>query len=220
MSSTSETNGPVLGVAESLLLATVLVAAFLSIPGWVMHYLPARAIYNRLGANGYGTLYDGISVLMPLLLCLAAPVRSGLVLGQWRGQTLKIVGICALPIVLTGIIYPLTSRPFSGERIGVWLVSPLAQDLLFAGYLYGVFATTFAGVVHPRVRIGRAVLVTAVFFGFMHVPNFGDMTASYVAFQLLYTSVGSAWMLLARQLTGSVLPGVMTHMAVNCIAWL
>ena len=211
---------PVLGKAESLLLAIVLVAAFHAIPAWLLRFLPARAIYDRLGANGFGTLFDGISAVMPLLLCLGARVRSGLTPGRWKGQTLKLLGICALPVALTAAVYPLTSRPFSGQRVGVWLVSPLAQDLLFAGYLYGLFEATFAGDVHPRFRIRRALFVTAAFFALWHVPNFDDMAASYVTFQLLYTSVGAAWMLLARQLTGSIIPGVATHMACNFIAWL
>lgn len=208
------------GRAESIILAIVLVAAFHAIPDWLLRFLPARAIYERLGPEGFGTLFDGISMIMPLLLCLAAPVRSGLILGLWRARTAKVIGICALPIILTAIVYPYTSRPFSGDRIGCWLISPLAQDLLFAGYLYGLFAETFSGDVHATLKIKRAVLVTAAFFALWHVPNFDAMAASYVTFQLLYTFVGSVWMLLTRQLTGSILPGVATHMAVNFIAWL
>ncbi|MCO6439189.1 MAG: CPBP family intramembrane metalloprotease [Phycisphaerae bacterium] len=102
----------------------------------------------------------------------------------------------------------------------MWLISPLAQDLLFAGYIYGLFDTVFAGYAHSRVRIRWAVLITAAYFGLWHVPNFAGMDTGYVLFQLLYTTVGGAWILLARQYTGSILPGVLTHMACNFIGWL
>lgn len=205
---------------ETLLLALVLVTAFHAIPYWLFWFLPAQQLYERLGANGYATLYDGVSGVVPLLLCLGAPSRCGFRLGTWRGHTLQVLGICALPVLLTAIVYPFTSRPFSGGRIGIWLVSPAAQDLLFTGYLYGMLNRVFAGPIHTRLPVHQAVVLTAVFFALWHVPNFGGMSASYVSFQLLYTLIGGAWLLLARQLTGSLLPGLATHMACNLIAWL
>ncbi len=207
-----------MGGPEALLLALVLVVTHHAIPMWVFSMLPARQIYDRLGSNGYGMLYYAISGVAPLILCLATPSRSGLTIGIYRGQMLRVIGICALPILLTGIIYPFTSRPFAGMGTGIWLVTPAAQDLLFAGYLYGLFRAVFPGMAHPRLRVQRAVLLTPVFFALWHTPNFGGMAASYVSFQLLYTLLGGVWMLLARQLTGSVIPGIFTHMSVNFIS--
>ncbi|MCH7632025.1 MAG: CPBP family intramembrane metalloprotease [Planctomycetes bacterium] len=205
---------------ECLLLAVVLVGAYHAIPWWGFRFLPSRAIYDRLGEDGYATLYDAMSGVMPFLLCIGFPLRSGLTFGRWEGRSLKVIGICLLPIVLTAIVYPFTSRPFNGGRIGLWLVSPLAQDLLFAGYLYGLFDEAFPGHAHRKCRVNRTVLLTAMFFALWHVPNFLGMAPTYVAFQLFYTIVGGAWMLLARQLTGSIIPGVVTHMACNFVSWL
>jgi len=131
-----------------------------------------------------------------------------------------VLGICALPVALTAIIYPFTSRPFQCVRVGVWLISPAAQDLLFTGYLYGLLDAAFPGRLIGRLPMNKAVFITASFFALWHVPNFAGMHASFVSFQLLYTFLGGARILLARQLTGSVLPGIITHMAVNFIAWL
>ncbi len=207
--------------ADSLLLALVLVSAYHAVPLWAFQrFLPARALYEGLGEQGFATLYRAVSAVVPLLLCLAAPSRCGLLLGFWRGRVLKVLGICTLPVVLTAIIYPWTSRPFSGYPISTWLVSPAAQDLLFAGYLYGLFDVTFPGHIHRRCPVNRAVFVTALFFALWHVPNFSGMPTSYVLFQLLYTFVGGAWILLARQITASIIPGLLTHMAVNFIACL
>jgi membrane protease YdiL (CAAX protease family) len=208
------------GEVETLLLALALVAAFHAVPSWVFAFLPRRQMYEALGEQGYGTLYDTATGVLPLLLCLGAPLRCGFRLGVWKDRTLKVLGVCVLPVILTGIIYPLTSRPFSGYPIGCWLVSPAAQDLLFTGYLYGLLDVAFPGPIHRRVRVNRAVLITAVFFALWHVPNFFGISTAYVCFQLLYTAIGGAWVLLARQMTGSILPGIATHMAVNFIAWL
>ena len=206
---------------QDLLLALVLTAAWHAIPFWLFLRFPsARGLHESLGEQGYWMLRYTVAGMMPLLLCLGSPSRSGLVLGGWHGRVLKALGICTLPVALTAIIYPFTSRPFSGGPISSWLVSPAAQDLLFAGYLYGLFDISFPGVAHARLRINRAVFVTSFFFALWHVPNFWGMSASYVSFQLLYVFVGGAWILLARQITGSIIPGVLTHMAVNFIACL
>lgn len=114
---------------ECLLLAVVLVAAFHAIPWWAFNFLPRRAIYDRLGENWYATLYDAITGVMPFLLCIGLPLRSGLTLGRWRGRSLKVIGICVLPVLLTAIVYPLTSRPFSGGRIGLWLAAQESRVL-------------------------------------------------------------------------------------------
>jgi membrane protease YdiL (CAAX protease family) len=206
------------GKVESLLLGVVLVAAWHAIPGWGFRFLPRRELFESLGEHGYATLYDAATVVMPLLLCLGAPIRSGLSLGRWHECRLKVAGICLLAIALTAIVYPFTSRPFSGGPIGTWLISPLAQDLLFCGYLYGILVHAFPGSVHRRIPVDRAVVLTAALFALWHVPNFWGMSATYVSFQLLYTFIGGAWVLLARQLTGSIIPGVLTHMCVNFIA--
>ena len=205
--------------AEAIVLALVLVAAFHALPQWILVFLPERQIYARLGAAGFSNLWDALSVGMPLLLCLATPARSGMLLGTWRGHAWVVIGICALPVVATAAIYPFTSQPFTHRRMGIWLISPAAQDLLFTGYLYGLLDRAFSGSIGGRVRLRYAVLLTAAFFTLWHVPNFVAIQASYVIFQLLYTFIGGAWVLLARQLTGSLVPGIATHMAVNFLAW-
>ena len=204
---------------EVLLLALVLVAAHHAIPAFAMALLPQRELYEQLGKDGYYLLWDALAVPMPLILCLAAPRRSGLRLGDWNGCVLRVLGICTLPVVLTATIYPFTSRPFEGAAVGMWLISPAAQDLLFTGYLYGLFDVAYPGTL-GRLPIRKAILITATFFALWHLPSFKSAPATYVVFQLIYTLIGGAWVLLARQLTGSILPGIATHMAVNYIAWM
>ena len=205
--------------AEAVALALVLVAAFHALPGWIVGFVPAMWMFVHLSAAGFSNLWDAVSVGMPLVLCLATPVRSGLRIGVWRGHAWAVLGICALPVVATAVIYPLTSQPFTHDRVGGWLISPAAQELLFTGYLYGLLDRAFSGSIGRRIHVRYAVPLTAVFFMLWHVANFAGIQPSYVVFQLTYTFIGGAWLLLVRQLTGSLMPGIVTHMAVNFLAW-
>lgn len=208
-----------LGKREALLLAVVLVAAHHALPVGLLRLLTAQRIHDALGPKGYADFWDSLSLIMPVLLCLGAPLRSGLRLGEWTGWAWKVLGICTVPVVLTAIIYPFTSQPFTDRNIGIWLISPAAQDLLFTGYLYGLLDAVFPGRVSQRLAVNKAVVITAAFFSAWHLPNFLGMHASYVVFQLCYTFVFGAWILLVRQLTDSLWPGLATHMAVNFLAW-
>ena len=207
------------GKTEAVVLGLVLVAAFHAIPYWTLSFLPNRLIFEWLGPSGYATFYDGLTLLMPLLLCLGAPMRSGLTLGVWRGHVTRVAVIMVIPIALTAIVYPFTSQPFRGDRIGCWLVSPAAQDLLFPGYIYGILSTAWPQTGRGRGHNLRPILLTALLFSIWHLPNFSGLAPTYVVFQLAYTFLGGAWMLLARVITGSVLPVIATHMLVNFIAW-
>ncbi|MCP3980219.1 MAG: CPBP family intramembrane metalloprotease [bacterium] len=206
--------------AELLLLATVLVAAYHGVEYWlVARVLPGREWYERFGPHAMANIRDGLSLIVPLLLCLGAPRRSGLLLGEWRGKVGRVLAICTVPVVLTAIVYPLTSRPFTGGAVGMWAISPTAQELMFSGYLYGLFGLAFPGRA-GRLPVDRAVLIAAAFFAAWHLPNFASIHPGYVVFQLAYTFAGGAWTMLARQTTGSILPCVLTHSAVNFVSWM
>jgi len=101
----------------------------------------------------------------------------------------------------------------------MWVISPLAQDLLFIGYLYGRFQPLAGRLLARRVPINPALIITAVFFAIWHLPNFYAMPASYVIFQLVYVFLGLIWTGMTRVLTGSIFYSVLVHMAVNAIAW-
>jgi len=129
--------------------------------------------------------------------------------------------VCGAPILLTALVYPnLAERPFAGASWSLWAISPVAQDLVFIGLLYGFLDTAFPGDVLPRIPLRRALVLTALFFALWHVPNLSSgMSAGYVAFQLGYAAVGVIVVGLSRQWTGSILYGTLTHTAINAIAW-
>ena len=205
---------------EVLFVALTLVVAHHAIPTWLLwRVLPGLRIYQRLGPEAFSNIHDAISGIMPILLCLGAASRSGLKLGTWRPRIWRIIGVCTLPAILVAIVNPFTSQPFTGGRIGGWLISPPAQDLLFMGYLYGLIHAAFPGRIAARVPLDKAVLITAAFFSAWHIPNFLGIGPAFVIFQLFYTFLFCAWISLTRQWTGSVIPVMLSHMAANFVDW-
>ncbi len=128
--------------------------------------------------------------------------------------------IALIPIALTAIVYPkLHVRPFKGAPASMWVISPLAQDLVFAGYLYGLFEELAPRRVHPRVPINGALLLSSLFFGLWHAQGVQSVNAGYVFFQMAYVFIGALWVGMTRVLTGSIFYGTIVHMAANAIAW-
>jgi membrane protease YdiL (CAAX protease family) len=127
--------------------------------------------------------------------------------------------VVLLPVVAVAVVCPFTSNPFLRDSIGSWLISPAAQEIMFAGYLYGLLATVFPGTIHRRLAVPKVVVITAALFVLWHTPNFLSIPPRFAAFQMFYTFWGGICFLLARRWTGSILPGIASHMGANFFAW-
>jgi len=201
-----------------LAVALVVTFAARAIPEW---HLLAQAWSRWLRSDvAYPLFVDLVLLAMGLLLTLPHPRRSALTLGRVRPHWRGVLFCCGVPIALTAIIYPqMPQQPFAHAHWTVWAVSPLAQDLVFLGFLYAYLAPAFPGPVHRRVPIDRALVLTACCFALWHVPNLGGgISGGYVAFQVAYTFVGLVVVGLSRQWTGSILYATLTHSIVNAIA--
>jgi membrane protease YdiL (CAAX protease family) len=216
--STAAEPGLCLHRAEFLLLAFLIVGAFVATPEL------ATVLVNRaapaLRESGFKHVYGLFHLAYGLLLVAGAPRRNGLCLGNIRSSWKGVALVCGGPVLATAIIYPLLpTRPWGGQSIHMWLTSPLAQEAVFTGYIYGGLERLFPGRTWRGLPFTRALLLTSVYFAAYHVPSFLGLPGGYVAFQLCYTFVGCMIVGLARVWTGSILYGVLTHMAVNGIAW-
>ncbi len=169
---------------------------------------------------GRGNYFYIFSLLYGLMLISRSSERSGICIGNIRKRYKSVLLACGLPIVLTLIVYPfLKTRPFSGAPIGMWLISPLAEDLVFLGYLYGRFDKVKPINIHRRIPIRMAVVIGGIFFSASHATNLFTMNPGYVIFQMLYTFSFFMFWGLSRQWTGSIAYGTISHMVVNYIAW-
>ena len=202
-----------------LSLAIVLVFTMHALPAWLVGMAKyfELPIVRMLGAANLDQL---LFLVIAIALVAHDPAGYGLRLGDgMRKKWPAVLGMCAVPIVLTGLVYPfLPSRPFSGGPIAIWLISPPAQDLFFAGFLYRWFSVYFPGTISESVKANRCILLTAACFSIWHLPGIAYGIGSYIWFQLGYTFLGACLMGVIRQWTGSILYIMIVHMAVNCIA--
>jgi len=138
----------------------------------------------------------------------------------WRRPRLKQVLVClAGGVLLAGVVlaapsllpeapdFPLEhlfSSPAAGYAVGSFaiLVAPLMEELVFRGLLFGIFES--------RVGLRFAVLVTAVLFAGLHVPEYWGAWNH----ALMILVVGLAFSF-ARGLTGSLAPSIILHVAYN-----
>lgn len=206
--------------ATWLAVALVVTLSARAIPNW--NFL-ARVWKERLGGEdmlSYALFHDLVLLVLGACLALSSPRQSGLRLGALRDHWRGVLLVCGVPILLTAIVYPnLPSRPFAESNWSMWLISPLAQDLVFIGFLYGQLDRVFPSRVCERLPVSTALVLTALFFALWHVPNFEGMSVGYVTFQLIYTAAGLVVVGLSRQWTGSIAYATITHSAINLIAW-
>jgi membrane protease YdiL (CAAX protease family) len=204
---------------EWLVLAAVITFASQELPRrlFLLTWDRLPASWQAPGAENY---WYFLTLLFGLALVLPARERSGFRIGNIRSRAGETAFVCALPVALAAIIYPLLPvRPFTGSAAGIWLISPLAQDLVFIGYLYGRFESVFPGNTGIRIPVRKALLISALFFSAWHLPNFGTIHPGFVTFQLFYTFAIFMVAGLSRQWTGSMLYFTLAHMAINFIAW-
>ena len=209
------------GLLETIALAAVVTLAFVAAPKWLgretWRLLPER--YHT--AAGWHWYVLALAVGFGLLLTCGSWKRSGLCIGRIRQHWRKVLLVCSVPIALTAQVYPnLTARPFASFSMALWVIDPLAQELVFAGYLYGRLQQVAGARIHQRLPLTWAIVLTAIFFSLMHLSHLGHIDNGYLIFMLIYTFLGGLLMGLVRLWTGSILYGLVTHMAVNFIPWI
>lgn len=207
---------------EDLALALVITIGASALPHWgVLVQLWFKLSPGLRRAYPFPWYADLALLLFGLLLALPTWRRSGLRIGELGRYRLRVLLVALLCIGTTAVVYPLLpTRPWANMPASMWVLSPLAQDLVFFGYLYGRLERAFPGYLHQRVPVDRGLCLVVAFFALWHAPNFlGSLPAGYVVFQLFYTSVLAVIPGLTRQWSGSLIPATFIHSAMNFIAW-
>jgi hypothetical protein len=129
-------------------------------------------------------------------------------LGCLAGGTLMVVAIALLPPLLPDATqFPLESLFNSrgaAYAIGAFaiLVAPVMEEMIFRGILFAIFES--------QVGLRFAILVTAILFGGLHVPEYwGAWNHMFLIFL-----VGLVFSL-ARGMSGSLAPSVFLHAGYN-----
>lgn len=99
------------------------------------------------------------------------------------------------------------------------LVAPLAEETIFRGYLYPVFARIISAVAQRfgmecsqavRTGVASSILVTGILFGLMHGPQLGEnweLVGLLILVGVIFT--------FARAWTGTVLASFLLHLGYN-----
>lgn len=129
-------------------------------------------------------------------------------LGCFAGGTLMTVAIALFPPVLPDATqFPLESlfnSRAAAYAIGAFaiLVAPFMEEMIFRGILFGIFES--------QIGLRSAILITAILFGGLHVPEYwGAWNHMFLIFL-----VGLVFSL-TRGRSGSLAPSVFLHMGYN-----
>jgi len=136
------------------------------------------------------------------------PITAGRMLYCLLGGALLTVAIAVLPPVRPDTNqFPLESlfnSRAAAYAVGTFavLVAPFMEELIFRGVLFGIFES--------QVGLRFAILITALLFGGLHVPEYWGAWNH----MLLIFFVGLVFSL-ARGRTGSLAPSVFLHVGYN-----
>lgn len=208
----------------AVLVSCMLLAAFLHVG---VESLVERTVLHFSPKPGYlpGAL---LKLFVAGALCFLTLRTSGLGLGDrlgWQRHWKAILVLCVIPPLVSLAVYPnFTSRPFYGASSGFWLLLPLAEELLFTGFIYGQMTTVFGKPSQSwQGAFGSAPLITASLFSIYHWSDlrFSDGASifgfSYASLQMIYALFSSLLMMNIRRWTDSIWPAVLSHIAVNAL---
>lgn len=168
------------------------------------------------------TIVDVAFLVFGLLLVASHPVRSGITLGtrQHRSKALAVAAV-----IIGGVLtyrFALEGNAFDdwSTNWSIWAISPVAQELVFSGFILGFLNEYFPRWWHTSIPLTGAVVISALLFGMWHfIPDliFTDREMDWLIFRQAYTAI--PWMLYAmtRLWTGTILYAVIMHIAVNFI---
>ncbi len=190
---------------------------------WVTRLIGFDGLVGPRNAHGYMLLLAGIA-----LTCYN-PGAFGVRLGRWRDHA-RVWWLYAIGFVFLGG-YVLVVRlvdPFYQPRpgwIGLFTIGPLAEELIFRGFLFAVLVDLAGSRYNPKRLLTRPVVWNAMLFGLWHLgPLYRaaiegtPLDVWQVLFRVVWTGVGGLYLAALREKTGSILGPTLLHMLYNLLA--
>lgn len=156
----------------------------MSVPWFIVCSVPAAFAFSQSGIFLYSQLF--LRHWRSLLL-LSTLVAAGLVVFVLLGITQY----------FHSVKYPLI----------FFLVTPLVEELLFRGWIYGQL----------EKNEWWPVLGSALLFGLHHLQYFSYRPTPFALFQIAYTFVLGLLFGMMRKKSGSIYPSLLTHMLINWV---
>jgi membrane protease YdiL (CAAX protease family) len=197
-------------------IVAALIGLVICLPLFILWCGPLFYIYNQEICEdiGIGNLWHLLLLGCGVVLCLARPRAMGLRVGQIR-ENLRLIGTVSLAAcafsALGTLLMP--DHPFEDAPPGMYLATPVGEELIFRGFAYSLLLWAFPGRT-TRWGISYAVLGSAILFGAWHV-SMGGPTYGFAWVQAGYTTLAGVLLGLVRERTGSILPCIPAHMGSN-----
>lgn len=198
-------------------------------------FIPTSREFFRWLAHLNGST-DGSSLLFhlcergsfPLLaaLFLISLPRTGPRARRLPYQRRNVIEICFFPIVI-GLLFGLyrnstsflllwTSQSGQLDLFWYFLFVPIGEEVLFRGWVYEIVDRGWRGAWATATNpLPLAVWMSSVSFAIWHVQNLGQDPGASVLWQMLYTFFTGMWLGYLRWRTGSLLPCIAGHIAIN-----
>lgn len=209
-----------------LVLALVVTFGLVALPiYWLHRLIGLERLVGPPNAHAYMLLLAGIA-----LTCYN-PEAFGVTLGRHRrAWWLYAIGFGFLVIyvplfkLLDPFYQPLPSF------IGMFMIAPLAEELIFRGFLFAVLVDLAnrpeAGKrYNPRKILTAPVIWNAILFGLWHLgplyrAAYEGTTADLwqVPVRVVVTGLGGLYLAALREKTGSILGPTLFHMLFNLVA--
>lgn len=203
--------------------------------GWLMIFILGR---ETLSQPVWTTVYSALSYTMAMALIIFVPrkiikvSRKDLGLSGWPTWTdigLSPVAYIASMLLAAGLVALFTVFPWfnanevqetgfsiymsGGDRIIAFItlviIAPIAEEIIFRGWLYGKIRESLIGKMSERVGIIISILIVSLLFGIIHL----QWNVGVNVFCLSVVLCG------LREVTGTIYAGILTHMLKNGVAF-
>jgi membrane protease YdiL (CAAX protease family) len=197
-------------------VVVALLALVAYLPAFILWCGPLFYFYNQEICEeiGASNLWHLILLAAGIALCILRPRATGLRWGR-ISENLKLIGLVSLGAwAMSAVGALLMDHPFEDAPVGMYLMTPIGEELIFRGFAYAALVYVFPGK-PTRSGLSVAVVGSALLFGFWHLSMAGTLTWWFAWIQAAYTALAGLLLGLLRERTGSVLPGAAAHMGSN-----
>jgi len=185
------------------------------LPGNLAGVIDFRTGEAQLAMDSFTWLAEGFRVLFACILVAVNPGRSGMTWGaphrveHWRAMG---VSLCVVATLLVPQAHLVNAKP---PFVGFVLISPVFVQLVFSGYVFGLFNESFK---RPAVAaVAAAGLLVGVIFVaelvFLHELPGPELLLRGTRITVVASMV---WL---RKRTGSIFYSLMGHAIVNGLIW-
>ena len=182
-------------VLEAVLMVIVYVMALVLIILPPLYLLNSKVSRDSLGLKGLPTWTD---ILLAPIGYIASMVATIAVLLVVQAVAPSFDLNEAQDVGFNGIYLSIDKAI---AFVALVVLAPIAEELIFRGYLYGKLRTRLSAI--------PAIILVSVLFGFMH----GQWNVGIVV------GVMSVFLCVARELTGTIYAGILMHMIRNGLAF-